>query len=249
MKSWLISAVMVIVGIGWSSVALAHKEDYLDETFVYETIGKHVLGLEYRSTFIQESKRNEGEAFWTQSPFLEYGLTDKTMVELRGGWGTRRNLGQFEGAFVQVRHRFGEEGTYWVDPALGLEYEVEREEEHVNHFLVPTLVLSKDFGQWNVTANGFIRRGLEAGSPPWDFQYALGIRYGRQGLRYGVEFKDLGPDRRYFLPQLTFPLAHDWTAKVGVGSRLSPKSPDLIAECLIGWEFGEGQEGERQETE
>ena len=179
--------------IGWllishCPVASAHKEDYLDETFVYETIGRHGAEVEYRARFLRESRRKEGEEFWTSTPVVEFGLTDHTMIELASDWGTARNFTEFGGAFAQLRHRFGEEGTYPVDPAIGLEYETEREEGQLGHFLIPTLVLSKDFGEFNVTANAFLKRGLDnATSKPWEFQYAFGFRYGRHGLRWGAE--------------------------------------------------------------
>ncbi len=231
---------VVLCLVGHSTPALAHKEDYLDETFVYETIGRRVAEVEYRTRFLRESRRREGEEFWTNTPVVEFGLTDHTMIELASDWGTARYFTEFGGAFAQLRHRFGDEGDYPLDPALGLEYETEREAGPLGHFLVPTLVLSKDVGACNVTANAFLKRGLDnATSKPWAFQYAFGLRYGRHGVRWGAEIKALGVDRRYVLPQVTIPLTHDLTLKVGAGRRLSPNSPAWLAECLVEWEIGE----------
>lgn len=67
----------------WPALTWAHKEDYLDETFVYETIPKGVFSLEWRTRYTRPRFENGANTFWVNSPFLEYGITDHLMAEAR----------------------------------------------------------------------------------------------------------------------------------------------------------------------
>jgi len=70
------------------ATATAHKDDYLDETFVYQTMEEGVLSLEYRSRYFDRSDDRETDSYWNNAIFAEYGLTEKTMMEVRSAWGT-----------------------------------------------------------------------------------------------------------------------------------------------------------------
>lgn len=238
-SSKLLRYSVIVVTLLVSSRARAHKDDYLDETLVYETIDAQVVALEFRSKYSGLSRDRLTPVFWVNSPFPEYGLTDSTMLEGQLSWGTAEGGRQFAGAFFQVRHRFGEEGKYLIDPAFALEYEAERNEDgRVEHFLVPILVASKDRGRFNVTGNILFKtkhypgRGL-------DLDYALGFRYPRHGVRYGAELKLPDEHQRFILPSIQVPLRKGLSIKLGVGTVLNRSSPRVLAQALIEFEARE----------
>lgn len=217
--------------------ARAHKDDYLDETFVYVTIRRGVMILEYRAKYLGSSRDRRVSPFLVNSPFFEYGLTNHTMIEARLSWGTPETNGVFAGGFLQLRHRFGEEGKHFLDPAIALEYEAEREERKMRHFFVPILVLSKDIGEFNVTSNFLFRTELSP-TREFRFQHAVGIRYPARGVRYSLEWKSLGRDQRYLLPAIQIPLHDRVSLKFGVGGGVNRHSPRVLAEILLEIEFG-----------
>lgn len=230
-----------LLGLWSAAPALtwAHKEDYLDETFVYETIAKEVFSLEWRTRYTRPRFENGTGIFWVNSPFLEYGITEHLMAEARLSLGNADGEERLSGAFLQARYRFFAEGTLPVDPAVALEYEVEREHGgEFTHFLLPFVILSKDLGDFNLTANLLLRLAL-AGPEPSAFLYAFGVRYPRHGLRVGVEFKRPTLGELVLIPQLSFPVCESLSIKLGPGFGLTRKSPDVFGEVLLEVEFGE----------
>jgi len=82
----------------------AHREDYIGETLVFLTLERHSLEPE---VFVDTA-----HGFRLYNAALEYGITDRSMVDGRVSWGRDREL---DSARVEGRHRFGDEGT----PAAG----------------------------------------------------------------------------------------------------------------------------------
>lgn len=219
----------------------AHKDDYLDETFVYQTMEEGVLSLEYRSRYFDQSRDLLTNNYWNNGLFAEYGLSENTMIEVRSAWGTAEGNNEFAGGFAQIRHRFGEEGEYFIDPAIAFEYEAERENGELKNSLSGLLVLSKDIGDFNMTFNYSKSYGLNNSENPAD-QKSFGIRYPRHGIRWSLEYKDLGISKRYLLPAVQIPVAHDISLKLGAGRGVNKQSPNYMLAVLLEFEFGE--EGE-----
>ncbi len=221
----------------WPQVAAAHKDDYLDETFVYQTMEKGTISLEYRSRYLDRSRDGLTGSYWNNNLSSEYGLTDSTMVESRLAWGTPESNSQFNGGFAQIRHRFGDEGEYFIDPAIAFEYESERENGKLNNRLTTMLVLSKDIGDFNMTFNYAQPFALNGGGTPRS-QRSFGIRYPRHGIRWSIEYKDLAVDKRYILPAVQFSFAHDASLKLGIGKGINARSPRFLIAGLVEVEFG-----------
>lgn len=235
-KNTLVPALLCVLIL--PATATAHKEDYLDETFVYQTMEEGVLELEYRTRYFDRSDDRETDNYWNNSLFVEYGLTDRTMVEIRSAWGTHESDNQFAGGFAQLRHRFGEEGEYFIDPAFAIEYETERKDGKLDDFISGVLILSKDINDFNITMNYAKPYALGDGENP-DAKKSFGIRYPRHGIRWSIEYKDLSKSQRYVLPAVQLPVAHDVSLKLGIGKGVNDQSPRYLAAALLEIEFGE----------
>lgn len=220
------------------ATATAHKDDYLDETFVYQTMEEGVLSLEYRSRYFDRSEDRGTDSYWNNAMFAEYGLTDKTMMEIRTAWGTPESDSQFAGGFAQLRHRFGYEGEYFIDPAVAIEYEAERENDNLNQAVSAMLILSRDIGDFNMTMNYSKSWSTDNSEDPAN-QKSFGIRYPRHGIRWSVEYKDLGKSKRYVLPAVQLPLADAVSLKLGIGRGVNDESPRYLIAALLEIEFGE----------
>jgi len=223
------------------ATATAHKEDYLDETFVYQTMEEGVLALEYRSRYFDRSKDRLTNNYWNNSLFVEYGLTEQTMFEVRSSWGTPESDSEFAGGFAQLRHRFGEEGEYFIDPAVAIEYESERENGKLSDAITGVLVLSKDIGDFNMTLN-YAKSYALGSDDNLENKKSFGVRYPRHGIRWSIEYKDLGKSKRYILPAVQLAVSHGVSLKLGVGKGINKQSPRYLAAALLEIEFGE--EGE-----
>jgi hypothetical protein len=236
MKNTLIASLFGLLIL--PATVMAHKEDYLDETFVYQTMEEGVLALEYRSRYFDRSEDRQFDSYWNNSLFVEYGLAERTMIEVRSAWGTPESDDQFAGGFAQLRHRFGNEGDYFIDPAFAIEYETERENDTLKDALTGVLILSKDIGSFNMTLNYAKPYALGSSNNPED-KKSFGIRYPSHGIRWSIEYKDLGKSKRYVLPAVQLPITHGVPLKLGVGKGVNNQSPRYLAAALLEIEFGE----------
>lgn len=222
------------------SPALAHRDDYLNETFVFQTLQAGEFEPEL---FLDYGPRSDGrDAFVAYAAAFEYGVTEHWMVDAFVGWF---DPGDGPLAFQRFREetrlRFGEEGDRPVDVAASFEVEYERESEEFEeatagpqkteeeYVLTPRLVLSRDLGQeFNVTLNIDLAREIRRHrGDRWTPGYALGVRYPREALfRYGVELRqDFGDERDSILiPQVWVSLPRDATFKLGGGLDLDGPS-------------------------
>lgn len=219
-----------------TSGALAHRDDYLDETFVYRTVDQGATEFEPAFEF---NTPPSGKDFWRYRLGVEHGLTDHLMIDgfaalddARGGYG----LGLWR---LETRYRFGEENPHGLSPAVSLEYEDDRAEG--DRRLTPRLVLNRDFERFNITLNLF-REFRVAGPERSAWGYALGLRYGDEGtrFRYGVELhQTFGREvRAVLIPQLFIRLFGGADMKVGYARGLTAESESFFR-VLFEFELGE----------
>jgi hypothetical protein len=214
--SLLIFSIFLIAGSALSRDGLAHRDDYINETFVFQTLAKGEFEPEYTLDF---HKTKADSDFFSNSLAFEYGITNRWMID---GIGTLKTTtdgdNSFERSRVETRYRFGEEGQHPIDMAVSLEYEFENEGEK-EHFLNPRIVFSKDITpKFNTTLNLFSELRVS------DFHaragYALAMRYPAESfLRYGIEIQGLHPDPNELLiiPQIWLAFPHEITWKLGSG--------------------------------
>lgn len=228
-----------------SGVASAHRDDYINETFVYRTVGRHTAEVEYwldRIDNLQEL--DDGIAiprhrdFLRHSFALEYGITDHFMID--GLAATDNQMGSygFGRLRLESRYRFGEERTHGISPAVSLEYEDDRRENR--RTLTPRLVLNRDFKEFNTTLN--VLREIELQGPQGNgWGYTAGVRYGEEKhrLRFGAEVQHTF--KRHVegavIPQMWIKLTDKATVKVGYGQRITYAGQSFFR-AVLEWEFG-----------
>ena len=103
--------------------ASAHRDDYIDETFVYMTLARNEFELELWG----EGRGGNGRrpsAWYTVAS--EYGITSRWTIDGAGQWTQDRDPLRFGRLRLETRYRFSEEGSLPVDLAASAEYESER---------------------------------------------------------------------------------------------------------------------------
>jgi len=221
------------------SVAWAHRDDYLDETFVYVTLGRHEFELEGWA----EARRGTDHrtAGWYTGAF-EYGITFHWMADGAAQILDRGDGLQFGRLRLETRARFAEEGRWPVDVAASTEYEHETrasagvESEDV---LTPRLVLSRDVSHdLNTTLNLDFPIRL-TGERDVTFAYALGVRYPAETVvRVGTELKGDPSERTATVfPQVWFALPKELTLKFGTGIGLTDRTDPWVVRAVAEMEL------------
>ena len=219
---------LLVIGLSLlpARMALAHREDYIDETLVFQTLEEHALELEY---WFDYGTRPEGD-FTRHNVALEYGITDHLMIDGRATVDDPDSgNANFDSARLEVRRRFAEEGDWPVDIALSAEANTHRlENGHYQYGFEPRLVLSKDFGKLNFTLNVAEELPINRGAP--GVELASGVRYDATNLlRFGSELKyDVHERSGAVIPQIWLAFPHDITFKAGYSKGFDQNREDFV---------------------
>lgn len=193
--------------------APAHREDYIDETLVFQTVEEHAIEPEYWFDY----GTRPGTDFTRHNIALEYGITDHLMVDGRATVDDpSNNKTNFDSARLEIRRRFAEEGDWPIDIALSAEGNTRRlENAHYQFGLEPRLVLSKDFAKLNFTFNVAEQLPVNRGAP--SVELASGARYDATKLfHFGSELKyDVHERSGAVVPQIWLAFPHEITFKAG----------------------------------
>jgi hypothetical protein len=216
------------------SVAQAHRDDYLDETFVYVTLGRGEFELEAWA----EARRGTDHRTtgWNTGAF-EYGISSHWMADGAAQVLDRAEGLQFGRLRLETRARFAEEGRWPVDVATSAEYEHETRAstgEGSEDVLTPRLVLSRDVSRdLNTTLNLDFPIRL-SGEREITFAYALGIRYPAETVvRVGTELKGNPSEHTATVfPQVWFALPKELTLKLGTGIGLTSRTDHWVARAV-----------------
>ena len=120
----------------------AHREDYIDETLVFQTVEKGAIEPEY---WFDYGHRGGGDVYFQRHNLaLEYSLTDRLMFDARATADHPENRNaNFDSGRFEARYRFGEEGDWPIDVALSGETNMRRlETDHYQYGIEPRLILS-----------------------------------------------------------------------------------------------------------
>jgi len=196
-------------------IASAVRDDYIDETLVFQTIDEGAVEPEY--WFDYGHRSDEGISFERHNVALEYGITRQLMIDTRlTVEDPNDGSANFDSGRFEVRYRFGEEGTWPVDVALSGEVNTERLENNRRQYgIEPRLILSKDFAKLNATLNLAEQVPVNRGSPSVELAY--GVRYSATELvRFGSELKyGVHEQSGAVIPQIWFAFPHEITLKTG----------------------------------
>jgi hypothetical protein len=234
-KVWWLTGLLLLL----PDPALAHRDDYIDETFVYQTLDRGEFELEAWAEARVAPDHTSHD--WYTTAF-EFGVTSRWTLD-----GAAQALGHDRGLSFgrlrfETRYRFADEGTWPLDLAASVEYEHESRAAtggDVEDVLTPRLVISRDIvPELNTTLNLDLPIRLSGGSDV-GFSYALGLRYPGGGLvRGGVELKQQPSERTATVfPQIWFALPDEFTIKIGSGFGLTSETDRFVGRLVFEKEF------------
>ena len=199
--------------------ALAHRDDYIAETLVYETLTAREFEAEY---WLDSGPRPN---FPQNNLAAEYGITRAWMLDARMTLDHPPQSTRLQSGRVESRYRFFEEGALPIDIASSGEANFERADDGaVEWALEPRLILSRDFSEvLNLTAN--LPLELKVSSGQADFIPAAAFRHHLTKLwRWGSELRyNLRARSGAVIPQIWLAFPKEVTVKlgysVGIGQR------------------------------
>lgn len=202
--------------------------DYLGDTHVYDTPEKGEVEPEY--WFDYGRRRDVSKDFTRHSAMLEYGINERWMTELRGQFG-RESL-RFERGEVETRWRFGEKRSMVVDLAAFLELELEHEEDENELAIEPGLIISRDFGRLNLTANLSYEVPFESGSGSFRSALAAGWRVSKYIRLAGEYHHNWREDTISLIPQLWFIPRDNVFVKLGYSFGVAEQKESFLRAAL-----------------
>ena len=175
-------------------LAFAHMRDYLVNQS-YHTTRKGEFELELHNDLNLKEGDNDNTYSSQHQVEFEYGLTNRLQLAYYEvlKWD-RPNDWQRDSFKIETKYRFLESGELPVDVALYGEYRNPNGHQDTGSDVVEgKLILSKDFGPWNVTGNLVAEREIDA-HEDWQWEYTAGVSYSLSPkVRLGLELKeDLG---------------------------------------------------------
>jgi len=217
---------VVMLSLLSARIVPAHREDYIDETLVFQTLEEHAVEPEY---WFDYGTRPEGD-FTRHNVSLEYGITDHLMIDGRTTIDNPDNSkANFDSARFEIRSRFAEEGDWPIDIALSAEANTRRlENGRYQYDLEPRLILSKDFAKLNFTLNVAEELPVNRGAP--SVELASGARYDATKLfRFGSELKyDVHERSGAVIPQIWLAFPHEITFKTGYSKGFDQNREDFV---------------------
>ena len=173
--------------------AFAHLRTYAFNQ-EYQTIPQGSFEWEQWTTLSVPDGSKTRENEWQYQSELEYGITDHFTIANYQRWKTINVEGPddstiYEGFKFEGKYRIGERGKYWVDPLIYVEWKTDpREHEHHNE-LESKLILSKDFGKFNVVTNQIMENQLSRDGRT-NYEFTIGANYEvLSDFRVGVEME------------------------------------------------------------
>ncbi|MBT6716446.1 MAG: hypothetical protein HOB18_02240 [Nitrospina sp.] len=202
--------------------AQAHRDDFIDETLVYETLEQGEIELEYGFDY---GDRPEPSDKFTRHIFaIEYGLSERFMIN-----GKLLVESGFDSALAEFRYRLFEEGEKPIDISFSTEFEVESVENDSDEYEVePRLILSKDFEKLNFTLNLPLK--IHFKSAPSEFIPAFALRYSwEEAFSIGTEVKyNTFKNEGSIIPQVWFSLPEHMLLKLGYSQGFDQNSESFM---------------------
>lgn len=219
-----------------ASSAFADRRNYV-WTYQYITTPKGVSEIE----FYQTTKLNVLNS-WEYRIEVEQGITDRMdfaiyqiFTQLEG----EDEAFKWDAVQARLRYRIGEEGQYWMDPLIYLEYNRKLDFNKPNKF-EGKLILARTEGKFNISLNPVYELfwspdiehelGFDAGMS-WQFHPRL-IIGAESTSRF--EFEDGETEvSSYAGPTISFASGH-WWYTAGVAFGLNDNSDDARVRFLMG---------------
>ena len=244
---WSVAVIGFVIGV--AQTAHAHLRDYLINQSYYTTKrGEFEVELHNDINF---TEADNDETYNSQHQLeVEYGLTDHIQLAYYEvyTWDRAKDWDR-DGLKIEAKLRFVDAGQWPVDLALYTEYKNPDGHRRVHSDeLENKVVLSKDFGPWNVVGNFVFEKTINTHSH-WEFEYTAGVSYALSPrTRLGLELKEtLGDsdefgfhrkDHQLFLvPGIYTSLSPHLRVVAGPAFGLTRASDDLQLRSIVEVEF------------
>ena len=227
----------------------AHMRDYIFNQG-YHTTKKGEFEVELYNDYKMPQSENDGTFNSQHQIELEYGLTNRLQLAYYEvfTWD-RPNDWQRDSLKIETKYRFLESGELPVDIALYGEYKNPNgRQDGASDELEGKLILSKDFGPWNVVGNLIAERKINE-HEDLQWEYTAGVSYAiKSTLRAGLEIKetlgdqgDFGPMRRghelQLMPTLAFSPSPHVRILFGPAFGLTGPADDVQIKSIVEIEF------------
>ncbi len=231
MKKLLVSILLAACTVP----ARAHLRNYLD-TYGYPTLERGRMEVELWTDWREP---DHADGFWFHQTELEFGVTDRYTVGLYGIFIDGQG---FSAAKLENRYRLAEKGEWPLDTALYLEF-VKANGDKAEDEIEGKVILSKDIGRWNISANPILEMEREtepSGEKEWELESALAI-----GAAYDHFWSRVTPGLEFFLaenqtrvtPGLYIDLTPNIRFNIGAGIGLEKAADDLQIKSILEIEF------------
>lgn len=227
--------------------ASAHAKKYVFNR-EYKTLPQGMFELESwtKSKVSDWDKSNKNSFDYEQE--LEYGVTDNWTIAHYQTWQTSNQPGPddstyYKGFKFETKYRFGHKGKYWVDPLVYLEWVTNVRNRDNPNKIEAKIVLSKDFGDWNLNYNQVMESELGGGGRT-EHGYTGGISYKLpHEFQIGMEAKGdywrPGSHRNRFSlgPTIAWEGNYFWIAG-GMAFGVNNSADDFEARIIVGIPLG-----------
>ena len=247
-RAGLVAGIVSMIAI-WAAPAEAHLKDYLvDQDYYTAKKGEFEVTVWDDMNFAEAD--NSGSYNSKHQLELEYGVLNHLQLAYYEVYTWDRNKDWERNEFkIEAKARLAEAGQWPVDVALYTEYKNPNGRRDLSSDeLENKVILSRDFGPWNVVGNVVFEKKLNTGDP-WEFEYTAGMSYAvTPRTRVGLEIKEgLGAsgdfklfskrEALYLVPGIYTSLTPHIRVLVGPAFGLTRVSDDLQLRSIVEVEF------------
>jgi hypothetical protein len=208
----------------------------------YQTMGKGEVEFEYYLTSkIDDLKKSSDKSSLEHQLELEYGVTDHLQMAIYQRFQHTKVAGEssqfdYTGSKIEGKYRIGEKGDLPLDTSVYVEY-VRGEGTNNKDKMEHKLILSKDFGMFNVTYNQVIEHVVAKGNGT-AYEYAAGLFYEYSPTwHFGIESTGNYMTDAYRLgPTVSWASQKYWVA-AGLLHGLTSRTDDFRVRLIVGIPF------------
>lgn len=237
MKHWFLMIGVILFTLNATKEVYADRRIYV-WTYEYMTMPAGLAEIEYYNTVQLPDKGHAEVNTWQHWLEIEYGLTNYWDISLYQQFKqtnkTNNASFEYDGFKLRTRYRLGEMGDYLFDPLIYLEY-IRSDDLSKPGILEGKLILAKDMGRFNMSANLILEKEL-SGSSETELGYAAGTSFELSpSLKIGLESK--GGEQKYYLGPVIALSANKLWLSFSTILGLTAESDDLQARMIMGLPF------------
>ena len=194
-----IGILVVLFVVSMTAPAFAHQRDYLFNQSYY-TAKQGEVELELHNDLNMKEADNDNSYNSKHQVELEVGLTNHLQLAYYEVYKWNRTRDWQRDSFkVETKYRFAQSGEWPVDIALYGEYKNPNgRQDTASDELEGKLILSRDFGPWNIVGNLIAERKINE-HEDLQWEYTAGVSYAvNPTVRLGLELKETLGDQGEF---------------------------------------------------